>query len=117
MDWLGTPGVNTIFVFTRRSSHYKFRNSILISTEKFLGVLSICLKAPIQINDTYFLELSCLHRNVSRNVIQTPFKHSWNVGDVVMYSCQEGFVLNGPINTTCGMDGKWTKDVPVCSSK
>ena len=35
-------------------------------------------------------------------------------GDVAAYSCRSNFRLIGPKERTCGQDGKWSGEEPVC---
>ena len=34
--------------------------------------------------------------------------------DVILFECQEGFVLDGAFATTCLYNGKWSHPTPVC---
>ena len=36
------------------------------------------------------------------------------VGNVALYSCDEGLVLTGSTARVCGNDGLWTPEAPTC---
>ena len=36
------------------------------------------------------------------------------VGDKIIYSCNDGYILIGPEERFCTYNGSWTGDVPVC---
>ena len=35
-------------------------------------------------------------------------------GDTAVYSCNDGFTLDGEDTRTCGQDGKWSGSEPTC---
>lgn len=39
------------------------------------------------------------------------------VGSQVVYSCQDGFMLEGAKIRTCLESGKWSKEEPICKGK
>ena len=39
------------------------------------------------------------------------------IGSVANYSCGAGFVLMGPSSRICGMDGSWSREIPVCKGE
>ena len=38
-------------------------------------------------------------------------------GDIAMYSCIEGYMLNGTVERTCQDDGQWNGSKPSCESE
>ena len=42
---------------------------------------------------------------------------SRTVGSVAMYSCNEGYQLNGSREIVCGEDESWSDEPPLCSCK
>ena len=38
-------------------------------------------------------------------------------GDVVTYSCDDGFGLRGDRQRTCGTDGEWSGSEPTCDER
>lgn len=42
------------------------------------------------------------------------YSSDYKVGEVVRYSCEEGFVMFGPQERTCTENGTWTDSVPLC---
>ena len=38
-------------------------------------------------------------------------------GDTATYTCNEGYKLDGVETRTCGPDGQWSSDPPVCLGK
>ena len=38
-----------------------------------------------------------------------------NPGDIATYTCNSGFELVGADTLTCGSDGMWSPDPPVCT--
>ena len=47
----------------------------------------------------------------------TPYKDTYNYGEVVQYSCQSGLTLNGSASIECSDDGTFKPDPPTCISK
>lgn len=39
------------------------------------------------------------------------------IGARAIYSCEDGFALEGSSEIACGNDGLWVDDPPVCSGK
>lgn len=37
-----------------------------------------------------------------------------NVHSVIEYHCDVGYLLHGEARHTCGKDGEWTGEVPIC---
>ena len=38
-------------------------------------------------------------------------------GDTAIYTCNEGYKLDGASNTTCGSNGQWSPEEPKCLGK
>ena len=38
-------------------------------------------------------------------------------GTTATYTCNTGYILNGPSSRTCGSDGVWSPGAPTCDSK
>ena len=38
-------------------------------------------------------------------------------GDTAMYSCDTGYMLNGPAERECKTDGQWSGSEPTCESE
>ena len=38
-------------------------------------------------------------------------------GDKAVYSCDKGFMLNGPAERTCQANGQWSGSEPTCESE
>ena len=36
------------------------------------------------------------------------------VGDMITYSCDEGYYVDGPLSSICQINGSWTNDPPIC---
>ena len=36
------------------------------------------------------------------------------VGDVITYSCDEGYYVVGPLSSICQLNRTWTYDPPIC---
>ena len=45
-------------------------------------------------------------------------KEPYNPGDMIKYICDEGYeVIVGNLQRQCGLDGKFTGDMPICACR
>ena len=64
----------------------------------------------------YSLGVSCGSLNAPTNGhVNTTGGTSFE--DVAMYSCDEGYMLNGTVVRTCQADGQWNGSEPTCESE
>lgn len=58
-------------------------------------------------------QIVCPYPNPNQHVIVRGSAYAY--GNVLQYSCNEGFRLDGPESRTCTADGTWSGDEPLCT--
>ena len=61
----------------------------------------------------FSLEITC--PNLADPANGAVMVEGMNPGDTATYTCNSGFELVGADTLTCGSDGMWSPDLPVCT--
>ena len=57
----------------------------------------------------------CPQRSGPENGFVSPTGQDiWRIGDTVVYSCEDGYLMDGERIARCQRDGEWSNDVPSC---
>ena len=91
--------------------HY-WCNNELNKTTNILNVLIIVGGKPQVVP----AEVPCPDPSVANGVKLSEADSVYRVGDSVTFTCSEGFLLTGAQQLTCGPDGQWQPQLPLCHS-
>uniref|UniRef100_A0A8C7ESX5 Sushi domain-containing protein n=1 Tax=Neovison vison TaxID=452646 RepID=A0A8C7ESX5_NEOVI len=75
-----------------------------------------CIDILTKLFDLFFIEIECKFPEVEENLIATPRKDKYRVGDVLKFSCRSRLKRVGPDSVQC-YDFGWSPNFPTCKEQ
>ena len=100
---------------------YTFNTTIIFSCSSGYTLIgnssSVCTKNKEWSNNIPKCLRQCPNLELSVSVILTPQKDVYLEGDLLSFSCSQGYYLEGANTILCDASGNWNTTVPTCYSK